>query len=114
MDIIAISLGLIPVPPLPPAVRERQHRIVEERERCNPGERMPRMSATAYRAAIVQLLRDTGPGSSADLAASFGTTGKHMRAHLARMLRDGQVRCDVIHYGTRNSYVWHAAEAGDA
>ena len=41
MNIIALSLGLAPIPPLPPAVRERQNRIADERIRCgNTGERM--------------------------------------------------------------------------
>jgi len=50
MNIIALSLGLAPIPPLPPAVRERQNRIADDHHRCTNVGRMTRQSATAYRA----------------------------------------------------------------
>ena len=72
MNIIALSLGLAPIPPLPPAVRERQNRIADDRHRCTNVGRMTRQSATAYRAKLLQMLRDTGPATTSEVADYFG------------------------------------------
>lgn len=110
--LLAISLGLAPVPPLPPEVRARQNkRLFERANRISPG-RMPRTTATGYRARIVQALRDTGSGTTADLAAYFETTGKALLGHLQRLERDGQVLREVVPCrGNRMAYVWSASDA---
>ena len=110
MNIIALSLGLVPVPPLPPAVRERQNRIADERHRCANTGRLTRQSATGYRAKMLQLLRDTGPGTTADIANAFDTTCKGVRPHLHILEQAGEVRFDVSYHGSRRDYLWHAVE----
>lgn len=113
MNIIALSLGLVPVPALPPAVRERQSRIADERHRCaNFGERMTNQSVASYRAKILNLLRETGPASTADIASEFNATTKAIRPHLDRMALDGTVRFEVSMSGGRKAFTWHAVEAG--
>lgn len=110
--LLAIGLGLAPVPPLPPEVRARQNKRLFERAKCINHGRMPRTTATGYRAQIVQALRDTGSGTTADLAAYFETTAKALIGHLQRLEHDGQVRREVVLCrGNRMAYVWHPAEA---
>lgn len=112
MNIIALSLGLLPVPPLPPGVRERQNRIADERIRCvNSGERMSRESATAFRARILDMLRDTGPGTTSDIALAFDTTCKGVRSHLYVLHDAGLVAYSEARHGARKDYTWYAVEA---
>ena len=112
MNIIAMNLGLAPIPPLPPAVRARQNRIEDERHRCaNFGERMTNPSIAAYRAKILTLLRETGPASTADIAGEFNTTTKYIRPHLDRMVMDGTVRFEVSAGPGRKAFTWCAVEA---
>lgn len=114
MNIIALSLGLVPVPPLPPAVRERQNRVADERHRCaNFGERMTNQSVASYRAKILNLLRETGPASTAEIASEFNTTTKYLRPHLDRMVLDGTVRFEVRMSGGRKAFTWHAVDEGE-
>lgn len=114
MNIIALSLGLAPVPPLPPAVRARQNRIADERHRCNNVGRMTRQSATAYRAEMLQMLRDTGPATTSDVALHYNTTCKAVRAHLQRLCDDNLVHFRVEWHGSRRDYTWYVPEHGDA
>ena len=114
MNIIALSLGLVPVPALPRAVRERQSRIADERHRCaNFGERMTHQSVASYRAKILNLLRETGPASTAEIASEFNTTTKYLRPHLDRMVLDGTVRFEVGMSGGRRAFTWTAVEADE-
>lgn len=114
MNIIALSLGLAPIPPLPPAVRERQNRIADDRHRCTNVGRMTRQSATAYRAKLLQMLRDTGPATTSDVAHHFNTTCKAVRAHLQRLCDDSLVQFRVEWHGSRRDYTWYVPEHGDA
>lgn len=113
MNIIALSLGLVPVPPLPPAVRERQNRIADERHRCINTGSMTRMAATEYRAQMLQLLRDTGPGTTSDVAIAFNSTCKAVRAHLYVLQQAGKVRFEETRHGSRKDYTWSAVEDSD-
>lgn len=114
MNIIALSLGLAPIPPLPPAVRERQIRIADDRHRCTNVGRMTRQSATAYRAKLLQMLRDIGPATTSEVADYFNTTRKAVRAHLQRLCDDSQVQLRVEWHGSRRDYTWYVPEHGDA
>ncbi|MBP7655400.1 MAG: hypothetical protein KA742_02500 [Pseudoxanthomonas sp.] len=112
MNIIAMNLGLAPIPPLPPAVRARQNRIDDDRHRfASCGERMTNPSVAAYRAKILTLLRETGPASTADIAGEFNTTTKYIRPHLDRMVMDGTVRFEVSAGPGRKAFTWCAVEA---
>ena len=115
MNIIALSLGLVPVPPLPPAVQERQNRIADERHRCaNFGERMTNRSVAAFRARILALLRETGPVSTSDIASDLNVTTRAIRPHLDRMALDGTVHFEVSTSGGRRAFTWHAVEADES
>ena len=95
-------------------MRERQNRIAEERHRCTNSGRMTRIAATAYRAEILHLLRETGDATTSDIAHAFNTTCKAVRAHLHVLLGVGAVNCEVSYHGSRRDYLWHAVESRDA
>ena len=95
-------------------MRERQNRIADERHRCTNTGRMTRQSATEYRAQMLQLLRDTGPGTTSDVANAFNTTCRGVRAHLYVLQSAGKVRFTEHRHGSRKDYLWHAVESTDA
>lgn len=108
MNLIAINLGLAPVPPLPPSVAERQRVAAQERERAAGGVRSNKTYGEAFRRQLLDMLRDTGSGTTLDLAVSMGTNIDVLRPHLERIERDELVRRESRRIGSRSTYIWHA------
>lgn len=114
MNLIAINLGLAPVPPLPDAILKRQHAIAEKREVCASGKRSRRTYGAAYRREILAVLQETGPGTVMDIACFMDTTPDVTRSHLERMEQDGVVERRRHMAGARTVAVWHPIEVGHA
>ena len=114
MNLIAINLGLAPVPPLPPSIVERRRADSEERQRAASGVRPYKAYGEAFRATVVAMLRDTGPGTALDLAVCLGVTSQVLRGHLERLERDGLVIRKPRQVCGRTVHDWHAIEAPNA
>lgn len=114
MNLIAINLGLAPVPPLPAVILERQRSTAEERERCARGERGRKTYGAAYREQMLATLRETGSGTVMDIACYMNTTRHVARSHLERLEREGKVERRQRMAGNRTVAVWHAIEAPNA
>lgn len=111
MDIIALSLGLVPVPPLPHDVVARQADPVRERLRESGrfgAER--RGHGPTVRAEIRELLRTTGPATLLDVTTYYGMSLTNAKSHLHRLAREGQVRMVQEQRGGHLTNVYHYAE----
>ena len=114
MNLIAINLGLAPVPPLPAPIVARQHAISDERQRAASGERSYKSYGEDFRRKVLAMIRDTGPGTAGDLAVCLGVTSQILRKHLERLDRDGLVARKARESCGRTVYDWHAARIDHA
>lgn len=111
MNIIALSLGLTPVPPRPAAAVGRLHYTPHERDDEEKEPRMKVRSASAYHAQIINTLRETGPGTTSDIAVAHKTTPRVMRRTMLRLAERGLVSYETIAIGGgRMAYIWRAKE----
>ena len=111
MNIIALSLGLEPIPPLPPEVVARQSDPARDRLReagRYGAER--RGHGPTVRAEILDLLRNTGPATLLDITTYYGMSTTNAKAHLQRMTANGQVRMTQELRGGRLTNIYRAAE----
>ena len=58
---------------------------------------------------ILDMLRDTGPGTTSDIALAFDTTCKGVRSHLYVLHDAGLVAHSEARHGARKDYTWYAA-----
>lgn len=111
MNIIALSLGLSPVPPRPAGAVGRVHTMPPDRD----AERGPQPNARPaddINDRIVESLRKYGPSATPDLALDHKMTPKAMRARLLRLEECGLVKFDVIAAsGGRTTYLWSVVES---
>lgn len=115
MNIIALSLGLIQPPPRPAAAVGRLHYTPHERDDEEKEPRMKARSASEHHTRIINTLRETGPGTTSDLAVAHKTTPRVMRATMLRLAERGLVTCETIDLGGgRVAYLWSVKEAPDA
>lgn len=111
MNIIALSLGLTPVPPRPDAAVGRLHYTPHERDDEEKEPRMKARTASAYHAQIINTLRETGPGTTSDLAVAHKTTPRVMRGTMLRLAERGLVSYETIAIGGgRMAYIWSVKE----
>lgn len=101
MNIIALSLGLVPVPPLPPESMRRQH-LAEQRK--PPREQAARVAGPGFKSLILQMLRDTGSASASDIAVFFGQELAPVKNRLALLHDAGQ--------NTVNAMLAHSRKSG--
>lgn len=101
MNIIALSLGLAPVPALPPETQRRRHtseqRYVRTTGRIGPG----------FKAEIVAMLRETGPATTNEIADFFGQAMEPVKIRVALLQDAGEIRCCGRHSKSR-ARVWEA------
>lgn len=111
MDIIALSLGLAPVPPLPPEVVARQTNTTRESQRIG-GRRgaAVRNDGPEIRAQLREWMRDTGPATALDLCTDFGLSQTNVKRHLYILQRAGEVRREVIFRHGRHVALFAYAE----
>lgn len=115
MNIIALSLGLIQLPPRPAGAVGRLHYTPHERDDEEKEPRMKARSVSTYHAQIINTLRETGPGTTTDLAVSHKTTPRVMRGTLLRLAERGLVEYETIAIGGgRLAYLWRVKEVCDA
>jgi hypothetical protein len=105
MNIIALSLGLVPVPPLPPESHRRQHLADLPRVRSASGRIGP-----GFNAEVVAMLRNTGPATAFEVADFFGQDLDAIKLRLTRLQEAGEIRC----CGRRRSSTAELWEARDA
>lgn len=111
MNIIALSLGLEPIPPLPPEVVARQSDPTRDRLReagRYGAER--RGHGPTVRAEILDLLRNTGPATLLDITTYFGMSLTNAKSHLHRLARSGEVILSQELRGGRLTNIYRAAE----
>lgn len=86
MNIIALSLGMTPVPPLPPEAQRRRHlsevKYVRSTGRIGPG----------FKAEIVAMLRETGPATTNEIADFFGQAIEPVKIRVALLHEAGEIR----------------------
>lgn len=112
MNIIALSLGLAPVPPLPPQVQQRQGARCDDDRRQHASEAAKRRChGPTMRAEIRELLRSTGPATLLDVATYYGLSITNTKAHLARLLADKHIRVVKEVQRGRLTNVYHYAPA---
>lgn len=111
MNIIALSLGLVPVPPLPPEVIKRQRATALARENNVP-RRYEHRSSVEYRVQILDMLRDTGPANTLEVAVYLNCDPTTARGHLATLVKSGQIRRETLCIKGRAAYLWSIAEQG--
>ena len=111
MDIIALSLGLAPIPPLPPEVAARQSDPARDllREAGRYGAERRGYGPTV-RAEILELLRATGPATLIDITTYYGMSTTNAKSHLHRMARNGEVTLTQEIRRGRLTNVYSAAE----
>lgn len=111
MNIIALSLGLAPVPRLPAEVLERHSERTRllQRESAREAAQDRRHGPTA-RAELRELLRTTGPATAGDIQTYYGWSITNTRAHLARLLKTGQIRVERRVVSGRWASLYHYAE----
>jgi mitochondrial fission protein ELM1 len=118
MNLIAINLGLAPIPALPPGIKKRAHTTDTDAEdvptRSATGDRLHKRYGPEYRNRLFNMLRDTGCGTASDLAICMGTTTQAVRKHLERLERDGRVVRTARPSIGRTIYDWSVIEAHDA
>jgi hypothetical protein len=111
MNIIALSIGLTPVPPRPAGAVGRIHSMPPDRD----AERGPQQNARPaddINDRIIESLREYGPSATPDLALLHKLSPKSMRARLLRLAERGLVKFDVIAAsGGRVTYLWSASES---
>ncbi len=111
MDIIALSLGLVPVPPLPAQVVKRQadhwRRLMAESAREASGNRK---HGPTVRAEIAAWLRHTGPATLLDVTTYYGMSLTNAKSHLNRMTRDGLARMEQEQRGGRLINVYYPVD----
>ena len=92
MNIIALSLGLIPIPPVP-VTPEAAKRAETRAKQSEAGERGAgtRTAGPTMRRQILELLRDTGPATTMDLASYYVMRRDSMAWHLQKLQRDGLI-----------------------
>lgn len=113
MDIIALSLGLQPVPPLPAdVVRKQINRTRElQREAAREGYEARRHGPTV-RAELRELLRTTGESTLGDIVTYYGWSNTNAKAHLARLLANGHIRVEQrMTMGRLTNYYSYAEDA---
>lgn len=113
MNLIAINLGLAPVPPLPaPSLRGNTPSATNASGAS--GERSHKSYGEEFRRKALAMIRDTGPGTAGDLAVCLGVTSQILRKHLERLERDGLVARKARESCGRTVYDWHATGAEHA
>lgn len=88
MNIITLSLGLAPIPPLPPASHRRRHLAEMPRVRSAAGRIGP-----GFGAEIVAMLRETGTATAFDIADFFGQDLDAVKLRLTTLQETGEIRC---------------------
>lgn len=94
MDIIALSLGLIPMPANPRQQPEEDTRKKQSVAAKSAAKR--RIAGPIMRRYILELLQSTGPATASDIAIYFGQSVSGVRHHLVAMERKGLVRSILV------------------
>ena len=109
MNIIALNLGLIPVPPIPvsPDAAKRAETRAKQSEAGERGAGTRTAGATMRRQ-IIELLRDTGPATTMELSSYYDMRRDSIAWHLQKLQRDGLIELVEEANATGRPYRrWH-------
>lgn len=111
MNIIALSLGLAPVPPLPREVLERHASRTRELQREHGRQASSgRKHGPTVRAEVRELLRTTGPATLLDIQTYYGWSACNAKAHLSKLAASGEIRIEQRLIAGRWTNIHHYAE----
>lgn len=112
MNIIALSLGLAPIPPVPvtPEAAKRAETRALQSEAGARGAGT-RTDGPAMRRQLLELLRDTGSGTTKELCAYYNARRDSIAWHLQKLQRDGLMELvEETNERGRRYQRWHATQ----
>lgn len=108
-SIIALSLGLAPIPDAPPRAMRRRVQILADTDHAGFGE-LARGDGAAVRAQILDLIRAEGSATAAEVCSHFGMSLGNAKHHLYGLRDAGLVWLEQRREAGTLKNIYHAEE----